>query len=341
VETFPGESRLINGLGLIKRKVWNGFPSGWLSETIFDRYAASRVTGPGGNLALTPGLLHTARKAKALGYRLFLYGPTPDPRYLAFQVRAEQKAFGLKTAGEDRNRSLQMARFTAHVQISDFIIALSEFAKDTYIQYGFPRERIFVVPLGVDLQRFCVTLPPRDGLFTYLLVAHVSGTTGILKGLPYLLQAWRELDLEQARLLICGEIGPEAHKLLRAYAGNLKNVEFTGRVSNPEHYYQKSSVFVLPSLAEGLPRVVLEAMACGRPVITTSILRPVVREAVDGFYVGMRDVQALKDKMLYFYNHRQEVARMGANASEQARSFTWERFSRQMARVFREQLTQH
>ena len=334
VETLPGQSRLISALGQIKKKVWKAFPSAWLSEMIFDSYAARRLPERGGNLVLTPGLIRTAQKAKALGYTTFLYGATPDPRYLAAQVRTEQKAFGLQAAGEDVNRARQMARFAAHVAVSDYIIAVSEFAKETYVQYGFAAERIFVAPLGVDLQRFRTTpVPIQEPCFTYLLMAHVSGTTGILKGLPYLLQAWSELSLKNSKLQVCGEMGPEAKKLISDYAGRLKNVEFTGYVSNPEEYYRKSAVFVLPSLAEGLPRVVLEAMACGRPVITTPILKPVRRDGIDGVYIPMRDVHALKQKMLYFYNHREEVARMGANAGERARLFTWERFSRQIAHI--------
>jgi glycosyltransferase involved in cell wall biosynthesis len=334
VETLPGQSRLISALGQIKKKVWKAFPSAWLSELIFDSYAARRLPERGGNLVLTPGLIRTAQKAKTLGYTTFLYGATPDPRYLAEQVRTEQKSFGLRAAGEDVNRARQMARFAAHVAISDYIIAVSEFAKETYVQYGFPAERIFVAPLGVDLQRFRTTpVPIQDPCFTYLLMAHVSGTTGILKGLPYLLQAWSELNLKNSKLQVCGEMGPEAKKLISDYAGRLNNVEFTGYVSNPEEYYRQSAVFVLPSLAEGLPRVVLEAMACGRPVITTPILKPVLRDGVDGVYIPMRDVQALKQKMLYFYNHREEVARMGANASERARLFTWERFSQDIFQI--------
>ena len=334
VETLPGQSRLISALGQIKKKLWKAFPSAWLSEMIFDSYAARRLPERGGNLVLTPGLIRTAQKAKTLGYTTFLYGATPDPRYIAEEVRTEQKSFGLQAAGEDVNRSRQMARFTAHVAVSDYIIAVSEFAKETYVQYGFPAERIFVAPLGVDLQRFRTTpVPIQEPCFTYLLMAHVSGTTGILKGLPYLLQAWSELSLKDSKLQVCGEMGPEARKLISDYAGRLKNVEFTGYVSNPEEYYRKSAVFVLPSLAEGLPRVVLEAMACGRPVITTPILKPVLRDGIDGVYIPMRDVEALKQKMLYFYNHRAEVARMGANASERARFFTWQRFSRQVAEI--------
>ena len=333
VQTLPGQSRLISGLGQIKKKLWRAFPSTWLGEAIFDRYAASKLVGatPNGVVILTPRMIRTAQRAKALGYRTFLYADHCDPRYLSEQIKLEQDTFGLKAVGENRNRSWQMARFKEHVDSSHHMIALSEYAKDTYVHYGFPRERIFVVPLGIDLQKFYATPPPSD--FVFLLMAHVTGTTGILKGLQYLLQAWSELNIKNARLRVCGELGPEAQELIKRYRGKLKNAEFPGTVSNPEDHYRQSSVFVLPSLAEGLPKVVLEAMACGRPVITTPILKPVVREGIEGFYVPMRDVEALKERMLYFYNHRAEVARMGAHASERARNFTWERFSSQIADI--------
>jgi glycosyltransferase involved in cell wall biosynthesis len=333
VQTLPGESRVISGLGQIKRRVWNAFPSRGVGEVIFDHYAASKITGPGENIIMTPRMIRIAHRAKALGYRTFLYADHCDPRYLSEQIETEQGAFGLKTVEENRSRSWQMARFTAHVESSDYMIALSEYAKDTYVHHGFPKERIFVAPLGIDLKRFRATRPPSGG-FVYLLVAHVTGTTGILKGLQYLLQAWSELNLKGATLRVCGEVGAEAQQLIGRFGGKLKNVEFTGSVSNPQEHYQKSSVFVLPSVAEGLPKVVLEAMACGRPVITTPILKPVIREGVDGFYIPMRDVEALKERMLYFYTHRDEVARMGANASERAQNFSWDRFSHQIAELF-------
>ncbi|MGH8006804.1 MAG: hypothetical protein ACREQ3_07320, partial [Candidatus Binatia bacterium] len=73
VDTLPGESRIINGLNQVRNKAWRAFPSRWLGEMIFDRYAASRLTGPGDVLITTPGMLSTAKKAKALGYKTFLY----------------------------------------------------------------------------------------------------------------------------------------------------------------------------------------------------------------------------------------------------------------------------
>jgi glycosyltransferase involved in cell wall biosynthesis len=336
VKAFPGGSRVVNGLGMIKDKVWSAFPSRSLSEMLFDRYAASKLSEEGSNLVLTPGLLKTAEKAKALGCKTFLYGATPDPRYLLQQIQIERSTFRLKTEDGSSSRSWEMARFAAQLEKLDYIIAISDFAAASYVRHGFPAEKIFVAPLGVDLESFPATPCPSDGYFTCLFVAHADGSTGVLKGLHYLLQAWSELGLKNARLLICGNIGVEVQDFVKRYQGEISSVQFTGRVRNPAEYYQRASVFVFPSVAEGFGKVVLEAMATGRPVITTPIPKPVIRDGVDGFYIPVRDVQALKDKLLYFYNHRDEVVRMGANATEQAQRFTWERFSHRIADIIAE-----
>ncbi|MGH7797290.1 MAG: glycosyltransferase family 4 protein [Candidatus Binatia bacterium] len=341
VDTLPGESRLISGLMQIKEKAWQAFPSRWFGEMIFDRYAASRLKRPGGILILTPGMIHTARRAKALGYTVFLYGATPDPRYLLEQIRTEREAFGLKVGEEDNDRSRMVARWTASLALTDYLLAVSEFSKETYITYGFPQERVSVAPLGVSLQRFPRTRPSEMKHFTCLFVGHVNGTTGIVKGLQYLLPAWAELKLENATLVICGKIGAEADEIIRRYKGLLGNVEFKGPVSDPGDYYRKAAVFVLPSVAEGMAKVTIEAMATGRPVIVTPNCGAVARDRVDGFYVPPRDVEALKERMLYFYEHREEVARMGANASEWAQRFSWERFSQQIADVIVQTPAQH
>lgn len=336
VKTLPGESRLISGLVQIKEKVWQAFPSRWFGEMIFDRYAASRLTRPGGILILTPGMISTARRARALGYRVFLYAATPDPKYLLEQIRIEREALGLKDGEGGKDRSRMASRWTASLALTDHLIAVSEFSKDTYVTYGFPQERVSVAPLGVALQRFPRTAPPTDSRFTYLFVGHVNGTTGIVKGLQYLLQAWSELGLKNATLVACGKIGAEGREVIRRYEGRLHNVELAGRVSDPAEYYRRAAVFVLPSVAEGMAKVTIEAMATGRPIIVTPNSGAVARDGVDGFYVPPRDVEALKERMLYFYNHREEVARMGANASEWAQRFSWERFSQQIADIIAE-----
>jgi glycosyltransferase involved in cell wall biosynthesis len=333
VDTLPGESRLVSGLAKIKKTLWSGFPSRFLGELIFDHYAAAKLAKFAGLLVTTPRLIQTTRAAKALGCKIILYGGAPHPQYFLQQIHRERDAFSQKSMRDQRSHAWGMARFAAHLRIVDYIIAVSNFTKETYIKCGFPEDRIFVAPLGVDMSKFQPTPLSLDDCFTYLFVAHADGATGIIKGLIYLLQAWSELDLKNAQLVVCGNIGQEVQEQIRPYREKLSKVQFTGFVRNVADYYRQAAVFVYPTLADGLPKVVLEAMASGRPIITTPILKPVVREGLDGFYIPTRDVEALKERMLYCYTHREEVARLGANASEQAQRFTWERFSRQAADI--------
>jgi glycosyltransferase involved in cell wall biosynthesis len=327
IDTFPGESRLVSALSQIRGRIWKAFPSRWCGETVFDLYASSRLSRKSGDLIVTPGLLSTARKAKMLGYRTFLYAATPHPQFLEDQIRAERALFGFQDRHEDKFRSWMVARWSAGLRYTDYILAVSEFCKETYMANGFAPERISVVPLGVSLERFAHTPPATEGHFTCLFVGHVNGTTGIVKGLQYLLQAWCELRLQDATLQICGKLGPEASEIVRRFKGKLSTVQFMGAVRDPAPYYRRAAVFLLPSVAEGMARVTIEAMACGRPVVVTPNCGAAAREGVDGFYVPPRNVEALKEKILFFYTNRAEVARMGANAAEHARSFSWNRFS--------------
>ena len=113
---------------------------------------------------------------------------------------------------------------------------------------------------------------------------------------------------------------------------NLPNVEFPGFV-NPIDYHSKALVFVFPSLSEGFPKVVVEAMASGLPVITTPPVAERVRDGVDGFVIPIRDVKALKEKILYFYNNPDKAIEMGKNARQRAEEFTWERYMENLIKI--------
>lgn len=78
-------------------------------------------------------------------------------------------------------------------------------------------------------------------------------------------------------------------------------------------YYAMCSVYVLPSYREGTPRTVLEAMAMGRPIITTDTqgCRETVKEGVNGFLVPIKESKAVADKMIWFIEHSEKIAEMG------------------------------
>lgn len=100
------------------------------------------------------------------------------------------------------------------------------------------------------------------------------------------------------------------------------SVEFPGEVKNPLNYYHDSSVFVLPSYyREGLPRTILEAMSCGRAVITTNW--PGCRDAVDdgenGFLIHPKDAKELSMKMIQLIEDKRLLRQMSEKSYQKCR----------------------
>jgi len=145
-------------------------------------------------------------------------------------------------------------------------------------------KKIVVIPNGICLKS--VGLAHGDAI---LFVGRLEK----LKGLEYLLAAMQECPEET--LLIVGD-GPEMGHLARLAQG-MQNVTFVGQVSHAEvvQYMQKARVLVLPSLSEGLPNVVLEAMAHGLPVIASRVggIPDLLTDGVTGFLVTPGSVPEL------------------------------------------------
>ena len=199
----------------------------------------------------------------------------------------------------------------------DYLIAQSEFVKETYVREGFPRERIFVAPVDVDMERFHPAETPYKGPFTVVYVAQ----TTILKGLQYLLEAWSEVSIPNAHLIIAGGYSDMPVPLSQRYDEMIRNdtsIEYIPFAKSPEELYRRSSVMVFPSLTEGFGRVTLEAMACGVPAVTTENAMGIVEDGVSGFVVPIRDPKALKEKIEYFFKNEDARARMGIAAREAA-----------------------
>ncbi len=123
------------------------------------------------------------------------------------------------------------------------------------------------------------------------------------KDYPNLLMAFKlVVQNKPAHLVILGE-GEERKKLedLTKKLEISENIAFLGFQKNPYKYMAKSSVFVLSSLREGIPTVIIEAMACGVPVVSTdcaSGLREIIENRENGFLVPVSDPQKLADAIL-------------------------------------------
>jgi glycosyltransferase involved in cell wall biosynthesis len=144
------------------------------------------------------------------------------------------------------------------------------------------------------------------------------------KGLEYLIEAMAEID---AQLTIVGD-GPQRSHLERLAAETDAEVIFEGEVDPDEvgDYYQSAAVFVLPSIeGEGMPNVILEAMAWGVPIVATHSggVPTLINDGSNGFLVSMRDPNALSTRIHELLTDTSLRNELGSNA----RSFASENYS--------------
>lgn len=193
---------------------------------------------------------------------------------------------------------------------------------------------------GVNLENFYPKEIKRDsGDLTFLFVGRVSKR----KGTEYLIKAFNKLSEKYSgiKLLIVGKGAEttvsEFKKLARG------NVEFAGEIQAREmnDYYNKSDVYVLPSLGEPSSMTTLEAMAAGKPVIST-------RGGVDdyfveqemGFWIESGDVDQLYSAMEKFVLNREMIKPMGKKIREHViKNFTWDIVAQKLISAYQDLIT--
>jgi len=175
---------------------------------------------------------------------------------------------------------------------ADAILVLSRFVRDTFVNYGVPQEKIFVCPSGIDSEKF--TPSPQQKSEKAILFC---GSISLKKGCHLLVELARRLQLSGAEVWLAGTVSPEMKKILGTRPANCRILPFHSQDALPD-LYRKARCFALPSFEEGLPKVVLEAMACGLPVVTTpeAAAKEVVEDGVTGFAINSSDPEQLFQK---------------------------------------------
>ena len=197
-------------------------------------------------------------------------------------------------------------------------------------KYGLQVEKSTVIHPAVDPQFFHPAEPSTTELPGRAFHVTTIGSLIWRKGYEYALQAIRELKDKgiNIRFNILGD-GPERQRVLYTVNDLELNdvVELHGR-NSPEdvrRVLQRSDAFLLTSLSEGISNAVLEAMACGVPVVTTDCggMREAVTDGVEGFVVPTRDTAAIVRALAHLWEHQEVRLRMGlAGRQRIERSFS-------------------
>lgn len=215
---------------------------------------------------------------------------------------------------------------------ADYISIPSLFVKRTFIEKGIPESKLIHVPYGTSLREF-YPVPKEDNVFR---VIH-CGSSRFRKGVQYLLQAFHELDLPDAELWLVGSISEEIKPFLAKYDNNRIICKGHQPQTRLRWFYSQCSVFCLASIEEGLAMVQPQAMACGLPIIHTTNTggEDIVRDGIDGFCIPIRDVEAIKEKILFFYENPDLCTEMGRNALKQATtSYTWDHYGEKIIKAY-------
>jgi glycosyltransferase involved in cell wall biosynthesis len=244
----------------------------------------------------------------------------------------------LRALGVVASRS-NLTRARTERDLADVIFAPSDYAIRCLVEHGVTREKILKIPYGVDPVRFSPAARSRDqgDAFRILYV----GAIGLRKGVRYLLEAWRSLDLPNAELVLVGQPDRVGREILREFEGHYRSVVSVPKYAVHE-WFQKSDVFVLPSLAEGSALVTYEALASGLPVVTTPNSGSVVRDEIDGFVVAPGDARALRDSIRFLYENPGARRAMGLRGRELvASAYTWEHYRARIAGAYSSILLRH
>lgn len=300
----------------------------YLAHEIFDRLAVRYVGRPDVFDGLSGFSLHSIRAAKNAGAVTVVTRGSSHIEYQNRILEEEYRSHNIPKVVVDRANTEKEIREYAE---ADYISIPSLFAKRTFMEYGVPESKLIVVPYGVDLSSFR-QLPKEDDVFRVIM----TGGMTLRKGVHHLLQAFSELNLPNSELMLIGSMNEEMRPFFEKYSGRFRHV---GHIPQAElhRYYSQGSVFCLPSIEDGFGMVIVQAMACGLPVVASENTGgpDVVDDGKEGFIIPIRDVEKLKEKLLYLYEHPAERARMGESAKIKVlEGFTWDDYGDRMVAAY-------
>jgi glycosyltransferase involved in cell wall biosynthesis len=244
---------------------------------------------------------------------------------------------------------------------SDEIIVVSSYISERLLGLISPElkkdieKKMTILPMGVDAQQFQNTNDKLELLSEYKINSEFNllflGRLSEKKGISYLIKAMPQIvsQIKDVNLILCGagHLRKELEQLLKKMSLE-KYVRFTGFVSNEEKidYLSLADVLIVPSIViqsgetEGLPVVILEGLAAGKPIIASDVsgVKDVIKNGYNGFLVEQKNSDQIADKVLELLDNRELRAEFSKNALKTAKNYDWEVIGRKYEKIIRGEL---
>jgi glycosyltransferase involved in cell wall biosynthesis len=334
-----GARRVVSTLSLAGRRV----PHRALGIARSYRYHDWRVARALGRASAGIDLVHcwpratlrTAAAARSAGIPVVREAPNTHTAHAFEVVQREHEALGLPIAKGQTHAfdqeilDVEEAEYAA----ADMLLVPSPLAERTFLERGFPAEKLALHSYGYEPERFAPGEARSRGTepLTVLFAARCEPR----KGLHVALRAWRESRLgeRRARLIVCGEFIPgyrEAVQPLLEQPG----VEHRGFVDDLEAVMRDADVFLLPSIEEGSALVTYAAQGCGCVPVVSDAAGARCEHMVDGLVHPAGDVEELSTHLNVLDGDRGLLERLSRKTLETARELTWAESARRLRATY-------
>jgi len=327
-----GAWRMLPGIGCSEH------PRLWVDQ-VYDHVASHHLGTPDIFLGWSQVSLHSMEVAKKNGATVVLENPMLHVDEWQRLIPEECRKWGVDPGACYSVVPNDMAgRMRREYEIADRIMTPSSAAVDSFISAGITPEKILKVHFGVDTEMFHPMGTTEDQPHRPFRVLYV-GRLELLKGLPYLLEAWQSAKLENSELLLVGRRLPEIEPVLHKFAAN--NIRVLNEVPRNQlpALYNAADLLVFPTLCDGFGIVLLEAMACGLPVIATNNCGgpDCIKEGTNGFLVPICNSISIADKLHVLHHDREILRAMRSEARQMVENhFKLKNYQRNLVKCYRE-----
>jgi glycosyltransferase involved in cell wall biosynthesis len=233
-----------------------------------------------------------------------------------------------------------IAREEREYELADAIHLVAGFAERSFLEQGVSADKLYRLSLGVDTSRFQAAEAVIEARCQRLLngepirVLNV-GTFSLQKGAKDFVEVIRRLNTQHFSFRFVGPVAADARHLLSQVD---RAATFVAKQPQDElpREYATGDVFVLPTIQDGFPVVLCQALASGLPLLTTTNCSgsDFIREGETGWVVPIRSPESIVQRLLWCHEHRQELVEMVRRVHDAAPALDWSETARQAEHTF-------
>lgn len=224
------------------------------------------------------------------------------------------------------------------------MIALTNEMREDYIQYGFTLNKSIVINNMIDMNYIKKRCREEHEIFPWFSMGQGKILIANARMVPekrydILIVAFRIVrnEFPDTKLIILGD-GKLREDIEKKISPDLRdNVALLGFQNNPYYYLMNSDIFVLTSDYEGFPNVLIEAMACGLPVVSTNSKtgpKEIVKDGFDGYVVPRGDAKALAESIMKLISNDNLTDEFSKNAIGESKRYSVEYIAKQYVELF-------